>query len=119
MRNRDIISKDSIDSILTKTMHSRNRGHGMIFIKFKKCTLNIRNSCLSVIKLKRDSFSEIMRTVFAYKSVVMNNQNNRQRTKREVPELNRTSTFRDMMVNSTTMRTSDITNRRFKINEHS
>lgn len=97
MRNRDIICKDSIDSISTKDMHSGNRGHGMIFVEFKKSTLNIGYMGFSVIELKRDIFSKVMRTVFAYKPVVMNDQNNRHRIEREVFELNRKSSFRDMI----------------------
>jgi len=52
-------------------MHSGNGSHGMIFIEFKENILDIRNSCLSAVKLKRNILNKIMMAMPADESMII------------------------------------------------
>lgn len=112
----DIFIKDAIYGVLAKAMHSGDRSYGMIFNHFKKRRLSIKNSCFSIIELRRDIFIKTSVTVLASKAMIVDTQNNKHGTKREMFELNGFSTFRNMMTNGTTVRTKKIIDGRFKMN---
>ena len=117
VRDMNIFIKDTIYCIFTKTMHSGDGSHRIIFLHFKKSRLNIRDSCFSVVELERNIFREIGRTVFTDITVIGNDKNDRDRAKGEMFKFNRSQTFRDMMVKGSTVRTDKRSDRRLKMNE--
>ena len=117
VRDMNIFIKDTIYCIFTKTMHSGDGSHRMIFLHFKKSRLNIRDSCFSVVELERNIFREIGRTVFTDITVIGNDKNDRDRAKGEMFKFDRSQTFRDMMVKGRTVRTDKRNDRRLKMNE--
>lgn len=118
VRDMDIFIEYAIQGVLAKAMHSGDGGHGMIFKHFKKSRLNIRDSCFSIIELKKDIFIKISATVLVYKTIVVGNQNNKHGIKRNVLKLRETSAFKNVMINAITLRVNKIINGRFKMNIH-
>lgn len=116
--NSNIFLKDTIHSIGFETMHSRDRSHGMIFRELNKSRLSIRDSDLTIVKLKRDILFKIMMAVITDKSMIIDNQNDFKKVEREIGKIDRSDTLGSMARNGIEMRASGKTELRNRIDIH-
>ena len=104
--NSNIFLKDTIHSIGFETMHSRDRSHGMIFRELNKSRLSIRDSNLTVIKLKRDNLFKIMMAVITDKSMIIDNQNDFKKAEREMSQIDISDVLGNILSNGVETGTS-------------